>query len=290
MTVQDVNHSKARFDEIYDQADPRAYFTVLGDLDYDIPQRAHPLFARVLQARTAAAARPSPVLDLGCSYGLNAALLRCDVTLQDLYDRYRDPAVADLTPDELAAADSVFFAERRRAADPRLAGLDVAGNALAYARRVGLLDDAWAEDLEQAEPSAGLTAGIADVGLITATGCVGYIGDKTFARLLGATSQASPPWVATFVLRMFSYDDIADVLAQHGLVTERLGGVTFRQRRFVSAEEQDSTLAALRARGLDAAGKEEDGYYHSDFFLSRPAEQVAALPLAQLLAGAVPTR
>ena len=32
-----INSSKANFDEIYAMEDPRDYFSVLGDLDYMIP-------------------------------------------------------------------------------------------------------------------------------------------------------------------------------------------------------------------------------------------------------------
>ena len=276
-----VNENKASFDDIYDQADPRAYCDTLGALDYVIPQAAHPVFERVLQAQPTT---PAAVLDVGCSYGLNAALLRCDLSMQDLYDHYRADEVERLSPDELAASDRTFYDEHRRTTSPRLLGLDVAGQALSYAESVGLLDDSWAEDLEHSEPSAGLAAGIADVGLITATGCVGYVTDKTFRRLLEAAPDDAPPWVAAFVLRMFGYDDIAAVLAEHGLVTEQLAGVTFKQRRFASAHEQDAATAAVLDRGLDPAGKEEDGWFHADFFLSRPVGE-AGLPVAELLAG-----
>lgn len=279
--MQDANASKASFDGIYDQPDPRGYFTVLGELDYDIPQRAHPVFRALLDAQ---ARDGATVLDLGCSYGSNAALLRGDVTLGELYDRYSGDGQAALSTEELVASDRAFYSQRRRADSPRLLGLDVAENAIDYACRVGLLDDGWAEDLESADPSPRLATALADVTLITATGAVGYITDKTFDRLLGAASTTSPPWVATFVLRMFPYDDIAAVLADHGLVTERLDGVTFPQRRFASEQERDGVLAAVRARGLDPADMEEDGSYHSELYLSRPAEQVAAQPLPELLA------
>lgn len=281
--MHEANASKASFDDIYDQPDPRSYFTVLGEFDYDIPQRAHPVFRAVLDAQ---ADDRATVLDLGCSYGPNAALLRCDVTLGELYDRYSGDGPAGLTTEELVASDRAFYSQRRRADSPRLLGLDVATNAVSYARTVGLLDDGWVEDLETAEPSPQLMAALPAVTLITATGAVGYITEKTFGRLLAARSAPSLPWVATFALRMFPYDDIAGVLADHGLDTERLDGVTFPQRRFASEQERDGVLAAVRARGLDPAGREADGLFHSELYVSRPADQVRAQPLRELLAAA----
>lgn len=280
-----ANVKKASFDDIYDQPDPRAYFDVLGALDYDIPQRAHPVFEQVLRAHLAGATTRTSVLDVGCSYGLNAALLRCDLSMQDLSDRYGADGVAQLSSEELATSDRSFYRSHRRAVSPRLLGLDVAGHALSYAESVGLLDQSWAEDLESADASTDLSAGIADVGLIIATGCIGYVTEKTFRRLLDAAPAGAPPWVAVFVLRMFGYDEIQAVLAEHGLVTEQLSGVTFKQRRFASTDEQESAIAAVRARGLDPVGKEQDGWLHADFFLSRPASD-AGVPLVDLLAGA----
>lgn len=92
-----------------------------------------------------------------------------------------------------------------------------------------------------------------------------------------------PPWVAAFVLRTVPYEPIAELLAGSGLVTEKLTGRTFRQRRFADDAERQAAFDALAATGLPTAGKEEDGYYHADLYLSRPAADIAALPLARLL-------
>ena len=83
---------KVALDHIYTQPDPRAYFRNLRGLDYLIPQLAKPYFH---QAHRGAPGRPRrwrcrSVLDVGCSYGINAALLSCDATMDELYDRYAD--------------------------------------------------------------------------------------------------------------------------------------------------------------------------------------------------------
>ncbi len=44
-----VGQGKADFDHIYDCLDPREYFRVLGALDYEIPQRAQPVFEALVR-------------------------------------------------------------------------------------------------------------------------------------------------------------------------------------------------------------------------------------------------
>lgn len=287
MTAEEVvGQSKAGFDHVYNRADPREYFKAIRPLGYEIPQNAHAVFDQLLTARGNAASAPqgtSSVLDVCCSYGVNAALLRCRLSLEDLFNRYGDPSLAGLTSEELVSADLPFYADHLRPDAPRVMGLDTADHAIAYACRVGLLDAGWGEDLESGDPSEALAKEMGDVGLITVTGGVGYITERTFDRLLGTFPAGSKPWVASFVLRMFPYDRIAGTLAEHGLVTEQLADTTFPQRRFESADEEHAALRGVRARGIDTRGKEEDGWYHCDFYLSRPSAEVEAVPLEDLL-------
>jgi len=278
---------KADFSHIYDRPDPRDYFRTLREFDYEIPQRAQPIFRRLLGAiRPDAVATPVRVLDLCCSYGVNAALLRCDVTLDGLFERYANLALSELSPPELAEADADYYAQRLRPDAVDVSGLDMAGNAVAYGRRVGLLGNGWAENLETDDPSPELADHLSGVDLITTTGGVGYITERTFGRVADARREGSAPWVAAFVLRQFSYDRISATLERHGLVTEQLTGVSFPQRRFASDGEQHAALRAVSERGLDPAGHEEAGRYYADFYLSRPAADAARQPVAELLAGA----
>ena len=76
-------------------------------LEYQIPQLAKPHFAALIEEYREARGIDTPtVLDIGSSYGINAALLRCDLTMDDLYDRYcgideRDHAVVLADDQEL---------------------------------------------------------------------------------------------------------------------------------------------------------------------------------------------
>jgi len=274
---------------VYTMPDPRGYYRTLGELDYEIPDRAQPVLRGLLAARRQVEPdrhSPQRVFDVCCSYGINAALLRYKVTFADVQHHYA--GLDGLSVPELHDADESFYTDQARREPVRVAGLDIAQQAIAYGCSVGLLDTGFAEDLEDDEPSTGCSDELSRVDLITTTGGVGYITDRTFDRLLrpAADRAGEPPWVAALVLRMFPYDDIATTLAGHGLVTERLEGVTFPQRRFADADEQDAAVRAVRDRGLATSGLEDDGGYHADLFVSRSPSEVARQPLNALLTNA----
>ncbi len=275
---------KARFDHIYNQPDPRPYFQTLEQFGYEIPAHGQAMFT-LLVAKLLEEKRPEDlaVLDLCCSYGVNATLLNHDLTLDDLYQRYRSPELADLSSRELADDDARFYGSRRRRSPLPMLGIDTADQAVGYAARAGLLAVGSHENLETADPSESLRRCLAGVGLITVTGGIGYISERTFDRVLQATGGT--PWVASFALRWVSYDPIASVLDKHGLVTETLATRTFPQRRFTDEAERAYVLAELARIGIDPAGKEAKGRYHAHFYLSRPAAHVKQLPLEELAAG-----
>ena len=277
---------KTQFDHTYDQPDPRAYFGVLEEFDYETPGHAQGVFRRLVGARRDRKGQEDPVvLDLCCSYGVNAALLNHDLTLRALYQRYCSPELEPLSTEELTAADRMFFAGRRRSSSARVLGVDSAANAVSYARRAGLLAGGWDENLEVEGPSEDLRSNLARVDLVTVTGGIGYITEQTFTRVLGAVDDGHQPWVAAFALRWVDYTHIARLLAERGLVTEKLATRTFLQRRFTSAGERDYVLSELASLGIDPAGKEAEGCYHAELYISRPADEVDRQRLADLLDG-----
>ena len=275
----DTNRHKADFDSAYSQPDPRAYFRTLMAWDYQVPQRAMPVLDTVLEA-SANDGRPRRMLDLCCSYGILSSLLYAPDGPRAVAGRYIDPAMDSLTSDDLARADAAWYAAGRQRA--HIVGLDISAQATGYALKAGLLAEAWNEDLESNEPSRALVRGVRDVGLIVSTGGVGYVGVRTFRRLMQSLAEPEDLWLLIFVLRVFDYRDIVNLLDGFGLVTERLP-TSFPQRRFVDAAEQTAAIRDVERRGLDATGKEAAGWFHADCYLTRPAAAVRRQPLHQLL-------
>ena len=276
-----LNASKANFDNIYDQPDPRAYFSVLGALDYMIPDVAEPVIRQILRAEQKRNGRPPTVLDVGCSYGINAVVHRFPLSFRHLRLRYANPNMAAVDPEELAQFDRHYYNSWPHIGAARFVGLDVSAPAVRYAASVGLLDAGVIANFEADAPRPEDRRALSEVDVVLSTGCVGYVTEKTFAAILDSTDR--PPWVVSFVLRMFPYETIAAVLAERGLVTEKLAGATFVQRRFRDLTEFSSCLATLEKLGLDTAGLEAEGRFQAELFVSRPREDVAATPLGRLV-------
>ncbi|MBO2450678.1 class I SAM-dependent methyltransferase [Actinomadura barringtoniae] len=257
---------KVSLDHIYSQPDPRAYFDTLRELGYCIPQLAKPHFAELIaDYREAAGVAAPTILDIGCSYGINAALLRCDATMDDLYERYCDRAF--YAHDTLVSRDREFVRDRGRPGT-RFMGLDASDSALSYALETGFIDEAVHTDLEAGEPTESQRERLAAADLVVSTGCVGYVTERTISRIARAHGERLP-WMAHFVLRMFPFEPVADSLAEAGYKTVRHEGV-FKQRRFATPEEHTQVLDTLSSVGVDPHGLETDGWLYAQLYLSRP--------------------
>lgn len=275
---------KVTLDHIYNQPDPRAYFRELRQLDYCVPQQAKPYFAKLIEEyrETEGVAVPK-VLDIGCSYGINAALLKYDVTMEALYARYCDEHLApdeagsgtspsgraEEAPEALLARDRRLARSHRPVRPVRFTGLDTSGSALSYALEAGFLDDAVHADLERDEPSPRQSAQFAGTDLVISTGCIGYVTERTLTRIVRSMGERRP-WMAHFVLRMFPFDPVERALEELGYSTVCADDV-FRQRRFVSPQEQTRVLETMKEAGVDADGLEADGWLHARLYVSRPA-------------------
>jgi SAM-dependent methyltransferase len=224
---------------------------------------------------------PPVVLDIGCSYGINAALHRFPLSFGQLRARYTKREMASVPPPELARLDQNFYASWPQIGQARFIGLDVSQPAINYARSVGLLDDGIAANLETAALNERDAEVIRPANVLLSTGCVGYVTERTFRRVLDSLDEL--PWVISFVLRMFPYDRMAEALDAYGLVTERLAGATFVQRRFRDVEEFKKSLAVLAERGVDTTGLEAEGRFQAELFVSRPAADVRAAPLGEIV-------
>lgn len=278
-----LNQKKMNFSDLYTSYDPREYFKYLGQLDYIIPHLAQPVFRQIIQARRELQDRPVTVLDLGCSYAINGALMKYTLGYEALRQRYTAPALQDLSSEDLLELDRHYYRAWPRYPDVRVVGLDISENAVRFAEDCGILDCGLAIDLESRDPTAQEAEILAGVDLIVSTGCVGYVTSQTFRRLAKVARAGPAPWVASFVLRMFPYDEIAATLAEQGLQTELYEGATFVQRRFANREELEATIRAVEARGLDSSGRETEGLYHANLFVSRPPRDIERHPIQKLV-------
>lgn len=279
----EINEAKDDMDHIYNEPDPRPYYRYLEQLGYAIPGGAKPVFQKLISQLRQQRDDTIHILDLGCSYGVNAALLKYDLSMADLYEHWGIGQFAGATTDQVIASDRKFFADIEQTENVEVIGLDQAENAVYFAEDAGLLDQGVAVNLETEALPVDVMEQLTPVDLVTSTGCVGYVTERTFERLLPAMMRGRRPWLANFVLRMFPFHAIEKCLRAYGYVTEKLQSETFVQRRFASSEEQAQVLEQLRGTGVDPAGKEAQGYLHAEFYLSRPAAAAAEKPLKQLL-------
>lgn len=265
---------KISLGHIYTRPDPRAYFGTLRGLGYTIPELAKPHFLRLIDEWREAHPGTSPtVLDIGCSYGVNAALVKHGFSMRELYDRYGGADSHRHTRAALLSRDRELVRSRSekkddRASSVRFLGLDASEQALSYALEAGFLDGAVHADLESADPTDEQRAQLAGTDLVISTGCVGYVTERTISRILGATGDRRP-WMAHFVLRMFPFGPIAETLAGAGYETVLREGL-FPQRRFATAEERALVLDRLAEIGVDPAGVETGGWFHARLHVSKP--------------------
>ncbi|GGC87560.1 methyltransferase type 12 [Chelatococcus reniformis] len=280
-SIARINKNKAVFDDIYTLSDPRLYFSTLGALDYMIPDVAEPVIRQLLDAHARYNGCTNTVLDIGCSYGINAAIHRFPVNFASLRQRYARREMIKLQPEELIRLDRHFYSSWPDIGLGRFIGFDASDAAIGYANAVGLHANGVAADLETGSLSAADAAIVAPANVLLSTGAIGYVTHKTYSKLLDAT--ASPPWIISFVLRMFPYDEFIAAFAERGMVTEKLAGSTFVQRRFRDEDEFERSLDSLKARGIDTSGFEADGLFQAELFVSRPAEAARALPIDDIV-------
>ncbi|MPY72916.1 MAG: hypothetical protein GEU87_01525 [Alphaproteobacteria bacterium] len=163
---------KININDIYNKEEPTSYFSTLSLLGYRIPQEAKPRFQRLIEARRSATeSEAAKVVDLGCSYGINGALLKHGLSMDDLYRLYGAAEADNL--ETLLARDRDLYAEPADAT-LEMVGVDPASRAVSYAVDAGMLDAGISTDLETRDPTPEDTAAIENADLIISTGCIGY--------------------------------------------------------------------------------------------------------------------
>lgn len=266
------------FVRAYDMAEPRAYFRSLAPLGYRQPTVVADYLGRFGGAIAAFRGKARlRVLDFACGYGVLGTLLRHDLSLAELYARFATDVGADPI-----AADRAFFAARRRA-DPgiEIGGLDVARNAVAYARSCALIDQGFTDDLTQGDAGGRLAAFMAGTDLIVETGALYPSIYDCYERLIAAAGEAAP-WLLCGPRGDADTRDLWHRLEARGYRIEVCSGERRRYRKFLHDEERADAERIIRATGRDPSDFLADGWFVNDLILARPEAHAAALPVASL--------
>jgi len=254
------------FSALYDLPSPRPYFERMTALNYRGPEAAGGIYRWCIdEIRRVNDRIELTVLDLCAGYGINGALMQLDKSLDDIYAHY------NLTP-ATERSDRLFdrLALLQQRNDPALniVGMDIAAQALAYARAAGFIAEGYAVNLETQSVPEGLRRAVARCSLITITGGFSFIGATTFDKILSAVSDSSTkPWIAGFPLLHTELGPIVEVLHDHGYLIQPGLQYRYLQRRFANERERENERAALAAAGLKTSA---EGYFESRLLLAQP--------------------
>ena len=276
---------KDDFGRVYDLEDPSPYFTALRPSDYRMPA----VLAGALKAihRPVSAARGAGgglrVLDFACGYGTIGALLRHDVSMAEVYDRYAERRWRPADARRYWTADSAFFAARREAsAGFEIGGADIAGVALEYAAALGFLDRTFHENLVEDAPSGELKRFLHGVDLVVESGSLGDLLPGAFERILDGCGGAAPPWFIYCPRPDVDWAPLATLWAERGYRTESLGAGPIRYRKALASAELADMLRVIRALGKPDEAVMSDGYLLVDMTLARPEADAGNPPIERL--------
>ncbi|MGH1351149.1 MAG: hypothetical protein ACRBBN_10120, partial [Methyloligellaceae bacterium] len=179
------NTGKIILDDIYNAPDPSAYYLTLSKLDYQIPEQGKPVFQNVIKEyRQQFQKDRTRILDIGCSYGVNAMLLKCDLDMARLNAHYKQAKKENLSTSEMLSRDRLFMLNNLKDKNLEVFGLDKSSNAIEYATRAKILDGGADDNLEENRPSQEAMKTLDNIDIITSTGCIGYVTEKTLKWLL----------------------------------------------------------------------------------------------------------
>lgn len=262
---------KAIFDDIYGARDPRPYYRAMASLDYSIPEEAKPHFLEMFErCRKALGRERLRVLDLGASYGVTAALLKWNLSLDQLYDRYATPENSNADRAELVRSDQAFFHRQGGQHEMQITALDISANALDYALEAGIVDSVMSANLEDRAPTPREEGILARADCVISTGCIGYVTEKTLLRIID-TCGAQRPWMTHCILRMFALEPFEGALRSRVYRVQRLSQPV-PQRRFASQEEQESVIRQVEELGADPSGYESTGWLYATVLNAIPPD------------------
>jgi hypothetical protein len=210
--------------------------------------------------------RTLKILDLGSSYGINSALLNYELVMEELDDFFVD---ANSAP---SIKETQSFFDELPNKNPKFEFylVDTSSHALEFAEKAGLCEDSFCVNLEKETIPPKFEHTLNDIDLIISTGCIGYIGPKSFENIFKSIDRYGKnplPIFAFTVLRIFPIDEIKSIFRKNDfeLVKTKIGPL--KQRQFYNESEMKKSIELLKNQGIDTKGMEEEGYFFADFYV-----------------------
>lgn len=269
------------FDQTYNQPDCRDYYRMLRSLGYSNHAYAVPVFCAVLDELIRVRHLTGPnIFDFASSYGIVSALMKYRISAQAFLDFYQGADLDRLTPAEMATRDKTWLTDlQHKLPNATFIGLDVADRAIAYAQTVGVFDHAFAEDLQDNDPSVALVRHLAETDLIVECGSVAHLMPAALDKLL-SVSAGKKPWVVTSPVRGNERAAAFGVFCDHGYLVQTMGLQPFPHRRFDSPVEQARAIEIAKAAGHDTEGLETNGSFYAQIYVARPSKEATDNPLS----------
>jgi SAM-dependent methyltransferase len=265
---------KQDFTDAYNASSPRPLFTVYRNLDYKVPYHIeHFLAALTRFARQVSDTQSTRLVDIGCSYGINALMLKHGCRYAAIAQKILDGD----GPDE--NLQSTLRGRGDPIKDIQVIGLDSSPNAIRYCEQGNLQDHSFCVNLELEEIPVAAAKPLRGANFILSSGVYGYISEVTTRKLVLAVADREALWVCNFVLRPIDYSPTIRILDALGFATET-APVLFPHRRFSSNAEREATIAFIQSHGNDPSPEVATNYLYTRLYISRSRKAGARFPLA----------
>lgn len=268
---------KDDFGAVYNLPDPRPYYGGLRPADYRMPEVLGRTLRKLVPwyVRNRGLTRTPLLLDFAAGFGAVGAMLRHDLSMAELYAYYGQAPIDGATEGSRKADHAWYLARRRTdAVATSVIGIDIATEALGYARAMGLIDSAYDRDLALEPVSGELARQVPYIDLVVEAGSVGPVQAAAFETLLASGTR---PWFLRSPRPDVDWGELEAVFASFGYRSEALAGPV-RYRRPLSTMERDQSAATATALGRSDAETFVDGYLSVWMTLTRPVEDAERWP------------
>ena len=263
---------KKDFTDIYTQDSPYEYLKEMERLEYDISDSTKPLYNSIIDQLEDTLSRPINVLDLGSSYGINASLMKYNLTMSELNDFFLNE------PEPTKKETKQFYEECTNKDNINFYQIDISEEALKFSEEMDLCERGMNVDLE--DEKLNLLGSLPKMDVIIATGCIGYIGYKAFSNLLKVIKNRESNYIkskkeyvspifAFSVLRMFDMNDIEKVFEMYNYSIVKSDIKPIRQRSFSDSKEKAQTISLLHDMEINTKKYEDDGNFYADFYIAK---------------------